>query len=203
MSLCSSDVRGTHHGLGGRAPSEQPAAEGDAAHGEPRPAEGQSSDHVRKPVDVEQHAAARDRYGDCHGSARQKCACRVATAASEQERCGSVESRGRGRVPAREGWAECRGDRVQGRPHPVDEILHGKRQGGVPGDHDDEVRDDPVAPRPQPLDGGEDDCEGDHEPRLAERRHELEAAASRTTSRARHPRPRRCCRFEPGEGSSG
>ena len=166
----------THRRLGSGAPPEQPPAEGDAAHGKPGPAECGTGDHIREPVHVEQHAAARDRYGDRDRSGGQERASRVTAAPPDQQRRGGVERCRRRRVPAGKRGPECCRDRVQGGSNSVDEVLHGQRQGGVAGDHDDEIRDDPAAASTHPLHGGKDCCEGDHEPRLTERGHELDAA---------------------------
>ena len=66
---------GLVHGLlDGDTELEHPAAEGDAADREPRPAERQPCDHVAQPVEVQQDARARDCDRDRNSAAREESA---------------------------------------------------------------------------------------------------------------------------------
>ena len=132
-----------------------------SAHGEPGPAQRETGDHVREPVDVEQHAARGDRDGDPDRETGEHRARRTAAPPAEQKRRRGIE-RGRcRRVAARERRPERRRRGVEGRAHPVGELLHRQRQDLLAGHDRDDERHDPDAPLPDRLCDGEDETERD------------------------------------------
>ena len=166
--LCQRHIRSAGGALDCHPETEQPAAERDAADAEPRPAERESSNDVRQPVDVQQDAARGDRNCQTGRSTGEKCACARAATASKQERDCGEECGGGRRMTARERRPEGCGDRIERRSNSMGEVLHGERQEALADEDDDEVRNDPSALRSSQLDDCDDDREHDDRPRCCQ-----------------------------------
>ena len=119
---------------------EEAPTEGDRAHREPRPAEGQAGDHIGEPVDTEQHPAAGDADGNGGGTTCEERSRARRAPAGEHEGNRRVERGRSGRVTAWERGAESLRDGVERRAHAVEELLDRVDEHNFADDDGDEER---------------------------------------------------------------